>query len=194
MWFWGFWGSTTLLNSERKIHHPNRSPYRSPNITGFFGICSVMLLSFAAVSQRRRSGRGGHQWMKWDEERQRTDMRRSNKQNAMQCLVAARQSGSTSARLKRVDRLKSADPFLTKGFWVANVPPFPSLPKSSSHTFWGGVWNPKRLSQEVFGGPNIHSGGIWKTRDLIIFEPPKKLVTFHYTGWLIGILISWFMK
>ena len=29
--------------------------------------------------------------------------------------------------------------------------------------------NPKRLSQEVFGGPNIHSGGIWKTRDLIIF-------------------------
>ena len=41
----------------------------------------------------------------------------------------------------------------------------PSLPKSSSHTFWGGVWNPKRPSQEVFGGPNIYSAGIWKTRE-----------------------------
>ncbi len=33
------------------------------------------------------------------------------------------------------------------------------------NTFWGGVWNPKRPSQEVFGGPNIYSAGIWKTRE-----------------------------
>ncbi len=31
-------------------------------------------------------------------------------------------------------------------------------------TWWGGVWNPYSPSQEMFGGPNTHSQGIWKTR------------------------------
>ncbi len=51
-------------------------------------------------------------------------------------------------------------------------------------TFWGGVWNPKRLSQEVFGGPNIHSGGIWKTRVRFYWERSKALKTPQYSwGW-----------
>ena len=43
------------------------------------------------------------------------------------------------------------------------------------NTFWGGVWNPKRLSQEVVGGPNIYSGGIWKTR---LYRQPSNIDVF----------------
>ena len=41
----------------------------------------------------------------------------------------------------------------------------PSLPKSSSHTFSGGVKGPLTAEpHEVIGVPNTYSQGIWKTR------------------------------
>ena len=47
------------------------------------------------------------------------------------------------------------------------------------NTLWGGVWNPERPSQEVFGGPNTYSQGIWKTTDIGNDHQPCWMVIRH---------------
>ena len=55
------------------------------------------------------------------------------------------------------------------------------------NAFSGGVWSPERPPQEVFGGPNTYSQGIWKTR---VIDGVKKKTRDGLLNGILGLYLE----